>query len=178
MNTYISLLRGINVSGQKIIKMTELTALYESLKFQNVKTYIQSGNVIFQTDDAVQPVLKLIRREIERQFGFDVVVLIRTSQELQRLVDQNTLLQQTNGDPKGHYVCFLEDVPDKQKVEQIGSIGPNAEKMIYAGNELYLFYPNGIGTSKWSTNFFEKTLGVRATTRNWNTVLKLIKLAE
>ena len=177
MKKYISLLRGINVSGQKLIKMIELKALYESMTFENVNTYIQSGNIVFQSKiDNISELTELIEGEVESRFGFYVKTFIRTPGDVQQVIDKNPFLLEPATDPSGLYVCFLENHPALDKAHMLDSVGANSEKVILAGGEIYLYYPNGFGKSKWTNNFFEKKLCLNATTRNWKTVLKLAEM--
>ena len=177
MKKYISLLRGINVSGQKLIKMIELKALYESMTFENVNTYIQSGNIVFQSKiDNISELTELIEGEVESRFGFYVKTFIRTPGDVQQVIDKNPFLLEPTTDPSGLYVCFLENHPALDKAHMLDSVGANSEKVILAGGEIYLYYPNGFGKSKWTNNFFEKKLCLNATTRNWKTVLKLAEM--
>src|SRR5690242_9735222 len=120
METYISILRGINVSGQKKIQMTDLKALYENLKFKNVTTYIQSGNVIFtatkQSDEAL---IKKIEDAIYAKYGFEVPVIIRSVEEIKNTIATNPFLRESNINKEKLHVTFLEKLPDKTKIESI-----------------------------------------------------------
>ncbi len=176
MKTYISMLRGINVSGQKKIKMEDLKKLYESLGFKNVKTYVNSGNVKFNcSDNDISNLINKIERKINNSFGFDVLVFIRTINEMKKLI-KNTPF--ANEDPSKIYITFLSDIPIHSLLIEINKIKDISEKFFISGREIYLFCPNGYGRSKLSNNFFERTLNLSATTRNWNTVNKLLELAE
>ncbi|RJQ17050.1 DUF1697 domain-containing protein [Candidatus Woesearchaeota archaeon] len=172
MATYISLLRAINVGGQKKIPMDALKKLYASLNLKKVKTYIQSGNVVFQS-----PAIKeeTIEKAIQKHFGFDVAVLIRTPEELKKIIAKNPFAKKDSG---RIYVVFLSDVPKKIPLDKINSMRHPSEEFFISGKEIYLFYPNGYGRTKLSNTFFEKTLNVTATTRNWNTVTALMHIAE
>ena len=120
MKTYISMLRGINVSGQKMIKMAELKALYESLNFRNVETYIQSGNVVFEsmmTNTA--EVTKKIEDKIKQSFGFSAPVILRTQNEFLRVIEKNPFLTKSAEHVTKLYVTFLSRVPDGACIEEI-----------------------------------------------------------
>ena len=176
MRTYISLLRGINVSGQKKINMEELKKLYESLGFKNVQTYIQSGNVIFEGSDTdVSRLINKIEGKIKNSFGFDVKILIRTKNEMQKLIENTPFNKK---DPSKLQVTFLSDSPVQLPLDEINNAKDNSEEVSISGKEIYLFYPNGYGRSKLSNNFFERKLKLSATTRNWKTVNKLLELAN
>src|SRR3989344_3570057 len=170
MTTYISILRGINVGGQKKIKMEELKKLYESLGFKNVRTYIQSGNVIFEClDTNLAELIYQIEQKIKNSFGFDVIVLIKTKNEIQKLIKNNPFAKK---DPSKLHVTFLSDIKTKPPTDEINNTKDKTEEFFISGREIYLFCPNGYGISKLSNNFFERKLNTSATTRNWKTVNK------
>lgn len=176
MATYVSMLRGINVGGQKKIKMKDLKELYESLNFKDVKTYIQSGNVVFRYPDS--PVLELtekIENEIKKVFDFHVPVFIRTKDELQDAVKNNPFKEL---DVDKLHVTFLSDIPTEKPVKEIDKIKDKSEKFSIILKEIYLFLPHGYGRTKLSNEFFEKNLKVSATTRNWKTLNKLLDIAN
>ena len=176
MNTYISMLRGINVSGHNKIKMEELKNLYETLGFSNVQTYIQSGNVVFKSSDTnISKLINKIEQKIKKSFSFYVPVLIRTKNDLQKLIANNPF---TKKDSSKLYITFLSDTPIQSAVDEITKIKDISEEFIISGKEIYLFYPNGYGKSKLTNNYFERKLKLSATTRNWKTVNKLLELAE
>jgi len=177
--TYISILRGINVSGQKKIKMLELKALFESLGFQNVITYIQSGNVIFDVDDNDKTHVKTIIEElIVKRFSFHVPVIMRTKKEFENLI-KACPFHPVDSDKDGTkvLVTFLDTQPVKDKLKNLLSHVVLPEKLVHKGNEIYLHCPNGYGKSKLSNTFIENKLKVDATTRNWKSVLKLSELS-
>lgn len=179
MTTYISLLRGINVSGQKKIKRGGLVPLYETLGWKNAKTYVQSGNVLFDSADG--SALKLSRRieeKIQQTYGFSVTVLIRTAEELQRTAKKTPFLKKANVDIAKLHVTFLSEGPDRTALEQLDGIVSGDDEFMIAGKEIYLYCPNGYGRTKLSNTFFEKKLKVAATTRNWNTATALLDMAK
>ena len=179
MTTYISLLRGINVSGQKKIKMAGLVSLYEALGLKKVRTYVQSGNVIF--DSAAGGARKLsqkIEEEIQKVFGFSVTVLIRTAAELQDVAENNLFLKKKATDITKLHVTFLSEKPDKAALKQLETIETGGDAFEVAEKHIYLYCPNGYGRTKLSNTFFEKKLKVAATTRNWNTVTALLEMAK
>ena len=176
MVTYISLLRGINVSGQKKVPMEKLKALYESLGFKNVQTYIQSGNVIFECSDKdVFVIRNKIELKIRNVFGFDVTVIIRTKDELRKVLERNPF---SGKETKFLCVTFLATTPASLPREEIASMKHASEEFAISGREVYLFCPGGYGKTKLSNNLFERKLKVSATTRNWTTVQKLLELAN
>lgn len=180
MQTFISILRGINVSGQKKILMADLKTLYERLKFKDVKTYIQSGNVIFKSDSKI-PDIQLARKigkAISAKYNFEVPVIIRTKEELEKIISQNPFAKEKKIDLQKLHVTFLSETPDKEKVELIKEADFLPDQFIINGKEIYLHIPNSYGETKLSNKFFENKLKVSATTRNWNTVNKLFELAS
>ncbi len=168
MTFYISMLRGINVGGNKKIKMSDLAALYESLGFKDVETYIQSGNVVFSSRERSPSALsKAIRNKIKESFGFDVVVVVRTGDEMEKVLENNPFKEKDAG--KLH-VTFLSDPPAAKPLDVFDAVKDKSEEYSFSGKEIYLFLPYGYGRTKLSNNFFENKLKVSATTRNWRTV--------
>ncbi len=177
MITYISLLRGINVSGQKPLPMADLKQLYESLKFKNVVTYIQSGNVIFTTDKKEIEITSMIEKAIVKKFGFEVPVMVRKVKEFENVVATNPYTKSQSVIEK-RYVTFLEETPEATLNTAINKIDLSPDQFWITGKEIFLYCENGYGKTKLSNNFFENKLKVKATTRNWKTVNKLIGLAN
>jgi len=179
MTTYISMLRGINVSGSKIIRMADLKAMVESLGFTNVETYIQSGNVVFrgkETDPS--GVSGRIAGAIAKKFGFAVPVVIRQPKELASILRKNPFAGRRGVDEKRLYVTFLAEKPLPALVKALEPLtSKSKDEYAVMGKEVYLHCPKGYGTSHLSNTFFEKNLKVVATTRNWNTVNILYSMA-
>lgn len=174
---YISLLRGINVSGQKSIRMAELKSLYESMGFQRVQTYLQSGNILFESPEAdKQKLATRIEEKLEHNFGFHVTIFIRTGEDLQRIMHGNPFLTKRNEDPAKLHVTFLYSAPSKAILDLFAPIHSEGDELFIAEQEIYLFCPNGYGRTKLSNNFIEKRLAVPATTRNWHTVSALCQM--
>lgn len=179
MKIFISMLRGINVSGQNKIRMAELKSLYESLGLVNVETYVQSGNVIFDTSaqDASR-LTALIEAQIKRSFGYTVSVFIRDRNDFQRILRHNPFLSGRNEDPAKLHVTFLYGSPSKSKLNGLIAPSGEADEFFVGEKEIFLFCPNGYGRTKLSNTFFERKLNVPATTRNWNTVNALYQIAN
>jgi len=180
MQTFISILRGINVSGQKKILMSDLKTLYENLKFKDVKTYIQSGNVVFKSDSKIPDVQLAgkIEKAISAKYNFEVPVIIRTKDELEKIISQNPFAKEKNIDLKKLHVTFLSETPEKEKATQIKEVDFSPDQFLIKGKEIYLHIPSSYGETKLSNKFFENKLKVSATTRNWNTVNKLFEMAS
>jgi len=176
MTTWIALLRGINVGGHHKVPMADLRAVVASLGYQDVATYIQSGNVVFATDGEESTIVGALEEAIESRFGFPVPVVLRTVTELAAISRHHPLATPAS-DPRRLMVAFLDRVPD---VSVRGALDPEEfapDRSALVGREVYLTYPNGSGRSKLNHALLERRLGVRATVRNWNTVAKLAALA-
>src|ERR1041385_3554744 len=138
MTTFLSILRGINVGGQKKILMKDLKALYEELKFKNVITYIQSGNVIFESSSS-KDTAKNIEQKIEEKYGFNVPVIMRTVDEIQTVLKGNPFLKEKNVDVERLHVTFLTDNPKKELIDNIKGINYKPDKFVLSGKEIYLY---------------------------------------
>lgn len=176
MKPYISLLRGINVSGQKPVRMADLKNLYQSLGLENVRTYVQSGNVLFESPEQdTEKLGKAIEKEIEKTFGFSVPVLIRSAADLRRILDNHPYKEE---DPNRVLVTFLYAPPEQSKLDDLSHYEDKVDQFAIGELEIYLFCPGGYGKTRLSNSFFEKKLSVLATTRNWKTVNKLYEMGS
>ena len=179
MQTYIAILRSINVSGKNMIKMNELTALFESTGFKKVKTYIQSGNVIFQAGvKDISQLEKLIQQKIKEQFGLDVPVMVKTKDYLAGVIEGNLFIKRSDVDTSRLHVTFLSEAPNQTNADKIKPEQYLPDEFIIIGSAIYLYCPSGYGNTKLNNNFFESKLKVTATTRNWKTVNELFNLAS
>jgi len=182
MPVYLALLRGINVSGKKIIKMEDLRKLMETLGYADVKTYIQSGNIIFSNPEGDKALIKkTIEEAIEKQYGFDVSVFVLDKDNLDKAVIHNPFTEGREEEAPGFkklYVTFLSETPSDENMEKLlqSSIGDDLIEVI--GDVLYFKLESKASDSKLSNNLTESKLKVRATTRNWNTTLKLLNMME
>lgn len=177
MAKYIAMLRGINVSGQKLIKMADLRESMTRLGLEDVATYVQSGNILFNTQDTdLRVIAERISSQIKKDFTFDVPCIVRSAEYFKKVLTNNDFLQQGR-DEKRCYVTFLEEEPDPMHVQKIDSQQYAPEEFIIKGDLLYFYSPDGYGKAKMNNNFFEQKLRVKATTRNWNSVNKLYELA-
>jgi uncharacterized protein (DUF1697 family) len=178
MKTFISMLRGINVGGQKMIRMETLRGIYEGSGFTNVRTYVQSGNVVFEsTEGEAAALTKRIEAQIERSCGYSVSVFIREGRDLQRILTSNPFLRGRNEDPSKLHVTFLYQPPPEPAWSNLKAPGDGPDEFARGEQEIYLFCPNGYGKTKLSNSFFERKLGMPVTTRNWNTVNALYNMA-
>ncbi len=177
MTTYISLLRGINLGAHYKIKMPDLTVLYESLGLTNVQTYVQSGNVVFTSEETDRARLEeAIKAKIEEAYGYNVPVLVLAADELRRVAQANPFLTERNADPTHLHVTFLAHPPDDERVRGFVPPMSGEDEFILVGSAIYLFCPKGYGRTKLTNNLFENKLKVAATTRNWRTVGTLVEM--
>jgi uncharacterized protein (DUF1697 family) len=179
MTVAISMLRGVNVGGRHKIGMEALRKLYASLCLRNAQTYIQSGNVVFTTDERdLDLVGGRIGTAIERAFGFRPEIVLRTVNQLRELVAGNPFAARTGLDPRKLVVMFPAGDPGAENLRQLLAIEADPEELRVKGRHLYIWFPNGVGRAKLSLALVEKTLKIPATGRNWNTVVRLLAMAE
>ena len=179
MHTYIALLRGINVSGQKKIKMAELRQQLADLGLEDVRTYIQSGNIVFKSAETNYKVLEeKIKAKIKKDYGFDVPVLVRKAADFQAAIDRNPYLKDENKDPKQIYFTFLSTPPSPERIKVMEEKNYDPELYTIDSTMIYLYVPNGYGRTKLSNNLFEQKLKVEATSRNLRTVRTLLDMAN
>lgn len=175
---YIALLRGINVNGQKMIKMPDLKILFESLGFRDIKIYLQSGNVIFEHEFAdISFLTDKIERKINEVFGFDVKVIIRTNDELESIIRNNPLLNEHDMDSDMLHITFFSAIPERGKLESLQIKKDEMEQFTLISREVYLYCPNGYGRTKLNNSTFERKLNVIATTRSWKSVKNIYTLS-
>jgi len=179
MTIAISLLRGINVGGHKKIRMADLRALYASLGFREVRTLLQTGNVIFQTDETD---LALVNSRLEAgiydAFGFYVPVIMRSPAAFKRICQRHPFTEAQLDAPRKCVVVVPTDAPIPQAVDALRENNPGREVIFADGSELYVFYTDGQARSKLDNSRIENALGLQSTVRNWNTCSKLLKLLE
>lgn len=168
------------MTGHNSIKMTELTKLYIDLGFNDAETYIQSGNVIFSSDDkiSVPSLAANIEKGILERFSFIIPVMIRTSNELGALFSSNPFLNEINFDPSKMAVLFLHDKPTEAQIQKVAGIDYPPDRFKIVGTDIFIYCPNGFGRTKLYTNFFENKMKVKGTARNWKTITTISELAE
>ena len=171
MKTYIILLRGINVSGKNKILMQDLRDVLISLGFQNVQTYIQSGNVILNSEEKKECITSKIKEAIITEFGFTVPVLIRTVKEWKKALVNNPFYDK---EEKKVAFVFLNQIPKETAIEIKG----NTDKFSIVKDVVYIYCKEGFARTKLTNKIFEKKLNVTATTRNFRTTKKLLELAN
>lgn len=178
MTSYLSLLRGINVGGQKKIKMSDLKQVYESLALQQVTTYIQSGNVMFscKRNESTTTLSALIGNAIQEQLGLDVPVVLRTVEAMQQTITQNPFTEEALTAPDKLVVMFAASAFNTAAIENVKAKADTSIRFAFCGNTIFCFYPDDYGKTKWPSTFFEKQLGTTITARNWTTTCKLAEL--
>jgi len=179
MKVVISMLRGVNLGSHKRVKMEELRALYESLGLRDPQTYVQSGNVLFRTSEKnLGSVAKRIEKAIESSFGFQADVILRTTSELREALAKNPFAPRSGIDPAKLLVTFLASDPGEEAREKLRQIKAEPEELWIDGRELFIYFPNGLARPKLSIPLIERTLKTSGTGRNWNSVRKLLEMAE
>lgn len=180
MTEFLTLLRGINVNGSKMIKMHMLKELYASLHFSCVKSYIQSGNIIFSSDETnIQILENLISDAIKTQFGFEVPLQILPIKTLLEIAGNNPFLQNNpETDPAYLHITFLKDTPAPNELAKLQNLDFPNEKFTIIEQTVYLYLPNGYGNARLNNNFIESKLKTSATTRNWKTISALAAMAQ
>ena len=176
---FVALLRGINVGGRNKVSMPELKSSLASLGLEDVVTYIQSGNVVFRSPTADRKeIAARIERQIAEAFGVSPTVLLRTPSELVKIADGNPYLKGQAAHSKQLHVVFLSGRPSADAVARLDPGRSPPDEFSVRGSEIYLHLLNGFGRSKLTLDYFERRLGLAATARNWNTLLKLIALSQ
>jgi uncharacterized protein (DUF1697 family) len=177
MARLIVLLRGINIGPRNRISMPELREALEDAGYDDVRTYLQSGNVVLTSTDSARKVAGKCERVIGDRFGLEIAVVVRTRNELAKVVERNPLGRVAK-DPKRYQVSFLAGKPDAKLVRKLLDAAVPGEELVSVGREVYAWHPEGIARSKLWAQLGGKGLGVTATTRNWTTVTKLLELAD
>jgi uncharacterized protein (DUF1697 family) len=174
--TYVALLRGVNLGSRNKVSMPAVRGLFEELGYGDVQTYLQSGNVVFTSSDGASAIVQRIERALARELGVRAAVVLRTKAELRRVVTGNPFAER-QGDPKKLLVTFLRETPPRAAVAALDPQEHAPDEFHVARREVYLHCPNGYGRTKLSNAFFERKLGVPGTNRNWRTVTALANLA-
>ena len=178
MTVYVSMLRAVNVGGTSRIKMDALRAVYESIGLKDVRTLLQSGNVVFRSTITDRDSLaKRITQELQRQLTLQVEVIVRTLGEIASIVERGPVLS-PRADPAKLLVMFLSAVPDAAAQAALVKWHKGPEMLELRGPEIYLYYPEGVGRSKLTGAVLENKLNTSGTARNWNTLQKLLDTAR
>jgi uncharacterized protein (DUF1697 family) len=178
MTVYVSMLRGVNVGGSGRLKMDALRRVYEAVGLEDVRTLLQSGNVVFRSrlKDRGRLVKRLVQ-ELERQLDLKVEILMRSLAELAGTVERGPVLS-PRADPAKLLVMFLAQVPTAAAQAALLKWHKGPEMLELRGPEIYLYYPDGVGRSRLSGAVIEERLGVAGTARNWNTLMKLLEVGR
>lgn len=179
MKKYIALLRGINVSGQKLIKMERLCESVSRLGFEDVSTYIQSGNILFSfADTEIANICDLLSGMILSDFGFDVGVIVIEPGELEKTIADNPFSNRTPENSTQPYVGFLSEIPSSENVKSLEDVDFGNDEFHIIGKRIYIWYADSAGKTKLSNAVIERKLKVVSTARNWKTVQKLRELSS
>lgn len=168
-------MRGINVGGKNILPMAELAALFEKAGCTAVRTFIQSGNVVFSAAPKVcEGLSAAIAAQIVKKYGYRTPVIVRTAKQLREAVAGNPF----PGEEERLHLMFLQDKPDSKLVAALDANRSSPDRFLVRGMEVYLHLPNGAGQSKLTNAWFDSQLSTVSTLRNWRTVNKLLELME
>jgi uncharacterized protein (DUF1697 family) len=179
MPVFVSMLRGVNVGAHNRIKMDALRAVYESLGLEHPRAYVQSGNIIFRTNEKSPVKLaKKIQAAIVKTFGFSPAVVLRTTGEIRSALTADPFAKRKDIEPDKVLVTFLVAEPSAAASAALSSLKGYPEEMVLKGRELYIYFPNGAGNSKLPWSRVDKLLGVTGTARNWNSITKMLQMAE
>jgi uncharacterized protein (DUF1697 family) len=173
-STFIALLRGINVGGHRMVGMAELREFLSQLGFQEPRSLLQSGNLIFRGEKLEGSALeRRLETEAASRLGLEAAFIVRSSEAWLGVIAENPFRDEARRDPGHLLVMFCKEVIDPTKLETLQAAITGRELVQAHGREAYIVYPEGVGRSRLTHGLFEKKLGTRATGRNWNTVLKL-----
>jgi uncharacterized protein (DUF1697 family) len=180
MNTYIALLRGINVAGKNKIKMVELKQLFLNLGCKEVITYIQSGNVVFKSDNSeISKIEQQIKVAIKKKLDYNIKVIIITKKDIETVFTSNPFLANGNPDITKMCVTFLSDFPSSENILQLKEYTSNySDEYKINKKHIFLYCPAGFAKTKLTNNLIEKKLQLNATSRNWKTITKLVELSN
>ncbi len=174
---HIALLRGINLGPNRRVAMTDLRDLLTAAGYGDVQTYLQSGNVLLSSDSAAKHLGAELAQRLRAGLGFDVAVVVRSREELADVVARDPFAG-IAGDPRRYQVTFLSAVLDPARAAELAAVALAPERVIVSGREIYAWHPSGVGPSALAKLLSDRRLGVTATARNWNTVTKLLELAD
>lgn len=173
------MLRGINVSGHKIVRMQDLRELCAVLGFRSIATYLQSGNIVFLDEEKPSFGLsKGIGEAILHEFGFAVPVFVKTSEEMKAVIEGNPFLREKGIDRSKLHVTFLSEAAPRSALKNLERLSTKRDRFCVGGQQIHLYCPDGYGNTKFSNTALEKALCVAATTRNWKTVNTLYEMAS
>jgi len=176
LGSHVALMRGINVGGKNKLPMKDLVALFEEAGCREVRSYIQSGNVIFEADPELADRVRTdVPRAIAERFGYSVPLVLRTARELREVAARNPFVTEA-ADPKHLGVGFLSEAPSPAAVASLDPARSSVDAFAIVGKEIFLHLPGGMARTKLTTDYFDRRLGTIMTTRNWRTVNKLVEM--
>ena len=179
MPVVICMLRGVNVGGHNRVKMNDLKKLFTSLKLRDPQTYVQSGNIVFTTDERdLDKLRKILETAIHKKFGFQTDAVLRSAKDLREVIAGNPFAKRKDIHPGKLLVTFFSADPGEAARKQARAIKCVPEELFIEGREAYIYLPNGAGRSKLNWPLIPKTLKVQGTARNWNSVTKMLEIAE
>lgn len=176
MTTHLALLRGINVSGHNMMKMEALKTMLENIGFQNVRTYLQSGNVFVDSEEDAAKVGFMIKQEIFKVFGHEVPTIVITKEDLELCFKNSPFLKEKEVDTKKLYVAFVSVALKSENINDLKISQFKPDEASIDGNRIFIKYAVGAGKTRFDQKYIEKKLNVTATIRNWNTVTNLLEL--
>lgn len=175
MTSYAAFLRGINVGGNRRIKMADLRAALGAAGLDGAQTLLQSGNVLLESNAGIGSLTDIVETTIQEAFGFAIHVIVRTDTEMRELTESAPFSESQLSDGRMAQVAFCKDEPDEDGYKELRSLHDGPEELSLIGRELFVFYPEGSGRSKLTYKRIESYLGAPATARNWNTVTKVVE---
>jgi len=179
METYVSFLRGVNVSGKNPMKMEKLRSMFEEMGFKQVTTFIQSGNVVFQSKKTkVEKLEAAITDAILYHFGYDVPVIVLSADELESVITENPFTTNERSELNKLYVTFLAQLPSADLQSKLAAVHFPPDEFVVDKKVVYLNCVGGYGATKLSNKYFETKLKLFATTRNWKTTCELLEIAR
>ena len=176
MTKFVAILRGINVGGRRKLPMIELKELFHKLGYSEVKTYIQSGNVIFNAEAEEEEISNAVENAIFEAYNFEVPVICRTAEEFQQSISQNPFYEDAAVEVERLHLTFLKQLPEQKQLEKLKEYNFYPDEFLVREKNIFIYCSGKYSDSKLSNSFFENKLKVPATTRNWKTVLKLAEL--
>ena len=176
MATHLALLRGINVSGHNMMKMEALKTMLENIGFQNVRTYLQSGNVFVDSEKEASKVGFIIKQEIFKVFGHEVPTIVITKKDLELCFENNPYFKEKDIDTKKLYVAFVSTILKKENINDLKISQFKPDEASIDGNRIFIKYDVGAGKTRLEGKYIEKKLNVTVTMRNWNTVTNLLTM--
>jgi len=173
----IALLRAINLGSRRRVAMGDLRDLLTSLGYGDVRTLLQSGNVVLTSIRSGKTLERELEKELSARFAIDIEVLVRTRAQLAAVIERNPLADLAD-DPKRYHVTFLSAKPDAARERELAELDVAPEQFVVSGREIYAWYPDGLQRSRLAAALSDSKLGVTGTSRNWNTITKLLALAN